>query len=180
MREWTGLTLSLCLGRILRKQQNPFTDPRLKGIGSGQERRAALHSAEPAIVLTTSGMMQGGPVIEYMKEWAGDPKNALIFVGYQAEGTPGKRIQKGWRYIPLEGQDKGLEIKLQVHTVNGLSAHSDWRQMTSWIRHLRARPRKIVTCHGEGTAISNMTRLLHKELRVETVAPRLLETIRLK
>jgi predicted metal-dependent RNase len=166
--------------RILRRQQNPFTDPRLRGIGSGQERKALLHSPEPAIVLTTSGMLQGGPVLDYIKEWAPDERNALMFVGYQAEGTLGRRIQKGWRYVSMEGDDKGLELKLEICTVRGLSAHSDYRQMISWLRDMRGKPRKVICNHGETNTISAFMRTLHRELKVETAAPRLLETIRLR
>jgi hypothetical protein len=165
---------------ILRKKKNPFIDPRLKGIGSGAERREVLHSTHPCVVLATSGMMQGGPVMEYVKEFSPNPANALLFVGYQAEGTLGRRIQKGWRYIPIEGDEHGLELKLQVDTVEGLSGHSDVNQLVGWIRNLRAKPRKIICNHGENSVIASYVRLLHNEFHVETVAPKNLETIRLK
>ena len=118
--------------------------------------------------------------MEYIKHWAGDENNALMFVGYQAEGTLGRRIQKGWKYVSLEGAEKGVELKLETVTVRGLSAHSDYRQMMSWLRHLRGRPRRIVCNHGEGSTIATFVRNLHREFRVETSAPKLLETIRLK
>ncbi|MEM7817262.1 MAG: beta-CASP ribonuclease aCPSF1 [Candidatus Aenigmatarchaeota archaeon] len=165
---------------ILRKKKNPFMDPRLKGIGSAAERREAMHSAGPCIVLATSGMLQGGPAMEYLKEFAPNPANCLLFVGYQAEGTLGRRIQKGWRYIPVEGDEHGLELKLEIDTVEGLSGHSDVNQLVGWIRNLRAKPRKIIANHGENSVISTFVRTLHNELRVETVAPKNLETIRLK
>lgn len=165
---------------ILRKKKNPFIDPRLKGIGSGAERREALHSVHPCVVLATSGMLQGGPAMEYLKEFASNPSNCLLFVGYQAEGTLGRRIQKGWRYIPVEGDEHGLELKLEIDTIEGLSGHSDVNQLISWIRNLRAKPRKIICNHGENSVISTFTRTLHNELHVETVAPKNLETVRLK
>jgi len=165
---------------ILRKKKNPFLDPRLKGIGSGAERREVLHSVHPCVVLATSGMMQAGPVIEYLKEFGTNPANCLIFVGYQAEGTLGRRIQKGWKYIPIEGNEHGLELKLGVETVKGLSAHSDVTQLINWIKSLKTRPRKIIVNHGEASVATGFVRLLHNELRVETVAPKNLETVRLK
>ncbi|MFH0949418.1 MAG: beta-CASP ribonuclease aCPSF1, partial [Candidatus Aenigmatarchaeota archaeon] len=85
--------------KILHKGENPFLDPRLKGIGSQKEREEVLNSSGPAVILSTSGMMNGGPVMEYVSRFAEDPKNSLIFVGYQAEGTTGRRIQKGWKDI---------------------------------------------------------------------------------
>jgi predicted metal-dependent RNase len=166
--------------QILRKKKNPFIDPRLKGIGSGAERREVMHSVHPCIVLATSGMLQGGPAMEYLKEFAANPANCLLFVGYQAEGTLGRRIQKGWRHIPIEGNEHGLELKLQVDTIEGLSGHSDLNQLINWIRNLKAKPRKIICNHGESSVISSFVRTLHNELHVETVAPKNLETIRLK
>ena len=64
-------------------------------------QRQSIIDGQPCIVLATSGMLEGGPVIEYFKSWAGDPNNMMIFVTYQAEGTMGKRIQKGVNESPL-------------------------------------------------------------------------------
>ena len=80
------------------------------------------------VVLSTSGMLMGGPAIEYLKNFASDPKNMLLFVGYQAEGTPGRRIQKGWKEIQLD-DGKVLNLKLQIETVRGLGGHGDQRQI---------------------------------------------------
>lgn len=167
-------------GQILRRQKNPFVDPRLKGIGSSEERRAVLTTSHPCIVLSTSGMLQGGPVMEYLKAFAGDPKNMLLFVGYQAEGTLGRRIQKGWKYIPVEGRDEGLELKLEVQTVEGYSGHSDQRELMAFIRALKTKPRKIIANHGEPMTISNFVRAMHRDFGVDTEGPKILETVRLK
>ncbi len=167
-------------GQILRKQKNPFIDPRLKGIGSGEERRAVLTTSHPCIVLSTSGMLQGGPAMEYLKTFAHDPRNLLLFVGYQAEGTLGRRIQKGWKYIPIEGRDEGLELKLEVQTVEGYSGHSDQKELMAFIRALKTRPKKILANHGESMKISNFVRALHREFAVETSGPKILETVRLR
>lgn len=167
-------------GQILRKQKNPFIDPRLKGIGSGEERRAVLTTSHPCVVLSTSGMLQGGPAMEYLKNFAHDARNLLLFVGYQAEGTLGRRIQKGWKYIPVEGRDEGLELKLEVQTVEGYSGHSDARELMAFIRALRTKPKKIIANHGESMTISNFVRNLHKEFGVETQGPKILETVRLR
>jgi KH/beta-lactamase-domain protein len=165
--------------KILHKGENPFTDPRLKGIGSQAERETVLHSASPCVIIATSGMLTGGPALSYLKELAPDPKNMLVFVGYQAEGTIGRRIQKGWKYIPIEGNGRDLELKLEIVTVEGLSGHSDHTELLNFVRTIPT-PRKIVVQHGESTTILQFTRELHKEFRVETVAPRVLDAIRLK
>ncbi|MBI3190795.1 beta-CASP ribonuclease aCPSF1 [archaeon] len=164
---------------ILHKSANPFIDPRLKGIGSQKEREEALNSQGPCVVLSTSGMLMGGPAIEYLKSFSTDPKNMLLFVGYQAEGTPGRRIQKGWKEIQLDN-GKVLNLNLQVETVRGLGGHSDQRQLLSYIHHLKNKPRKIIVDHCENSKCVEFSRTLHSTFRVESIAPKNLETIRLR
>jgi len=167
--------------KILHKEKNPFIDPRLKGIGSQKEREEVLNNPNPCIILATSGMLVGGPAIEYLRELAGDPKNALIFVGYQAEGTMGRRIQKGWKRIPIENGDRsGLELKLEVITVEGLGGHSEQRELVSFVQHLKTKPRKILVNHGESTKCVELAKVLHKTIKTETTAPKNLETLRLR
>ncbi|HIG97445.1 MAG TPA: beta-CASP ribonuclease aCPSF1 [Candidatus Aenigmarchaeota archaeon] len=164
---------------ILHKGKNPFTDSRLHGIGSQKEREVALNSTEPAIIISTSGMLMGGPAIEYLQAMAGNEKNMILFVGYQAEGSPGRRIQKGWKEVQLDN-GKTLELKLDVQTVSGLGGHSDQPQLLAYLQHFKNKPRKIIVNHGDGTGAVEFARTIHKLFRVESVAPRNLETIRLR
>lgn len=165
--------------QILHKSKNPFTDPRLKGIGSQKERHEVFEGKGPCIVLSTSGMLMGGPALEYLKNFADDPKNMLLFVGYQAEGTPGRRIQKGWKQVQLDNGSI-LNLKLEIATVRGLSGHSDQRQLLSYLQHLRNRPRKVLINHCENSKCVELARTIHKTLRIESVAPKNLETVRLR
>lgn len=166
--------------QILHKERNPFIDPRLRGIGSQKEREEVLNSSKPAVILATSGMLVGGPAINYLQELAPEPKNALIFVGYQAEGTMGRRIQKGWKRIPFEGNEKGLELKLEVLTIEGLGGHSEQKELISFIKHLKTKPRKVIVNHGESNKCVELAKTIHKTIKTETLAPRNLETIRLR
>ena len=164
---------------ILHKSKNPFIDPRLHGIGSSKEREIALNSTGPAVIISTSGMLMGGPAIEYLQAMAGDERNMILFVGYQAEGTPGRRIQKGWKEVQMDN-GKTLELKLEVATVSGLGGHSDQNQILQYLQHFRNKPRKVIVNHGDGAVAVDMARTLHKLYRIESVAPRNLETIRLR
>ena len=103
----------------------------------------------------------------------------LLFVGYQAEGTMGRRIQKGWKNIQLDN-GKSIELNLEIATVEGLSGHSDHRQLLAFLDHLSAKPKKIIINHGENNKCVELARTIHKLFRVETIAPKPLETIRLK
>ncbi len=165
--------------QILHKGKNPFIDPRLKGIGSQSEREEVFNSTHPAVVLATSGMLIGGPAVEYLNKFSDNPKNLLLFVGYQAEGTLGRRIQKGWKQVQLDNGN-AVELKLGIDTVHGLSGHSDQKELLDFISHLKNKPRKIIINHGESSKCMDLARTIHKTIKTETTAMKNLETVRLK
>jgi hypothetical protein len=165
--------------KILHKGKNPFIDERLKTIGSSKEREEVLEKPGPYVIISTSGMLTGGPALNYLKEFADDPKNGLIFVGYQGEGTLGRRIQKGWTRVQLsDGTD--IELKLQIMTTPGLGGHSDQKELIAFTSHLQTKPRKILINHGESKNTIELAKALHKNIQTETTSPRNLETIRFK
>ncbi|MBI5332630.1 MAG: beta-CASP ribonuclease aCPSF1 [Candidatus Aenigmarchaeota archaeon] len=168
----------LMQNKILYKDKDPFQDPRLKAVGSGKERQKVFESDEPCVVLATAGMLIGGPAIEYLRNFANDEKNLLLFVSYQAEGTLGSKIQKGWKYVPTATDERGIELKLEIDTVEGLGGHCDREQLYAFISSLKTRPKKIIVNHGESMTCSALARALHKDFRIETNCPRALETIR--
>ena len=170
------------LSRRMQKQliagKNPFLDKRLKAIGSQIEREQVINEARPSVIIATSGMLNGGPILEYLEKLAGDERNALIFVGYQGEGTLGRRIQKGRKHVVVN--NKPIEIKLEVITIEGLSGHSSHRELMNFISRLRNKPRKILVNHGEPRKCIELARCIRQAFRIDAIAPKNLETIRLK
>ncbi|MFH0956265.1 MAG: beta-CASP ribonuclease aCPSF1 [Candidatus Aenigmatarchaeota archaeon] len=167
---------------IFHRGQNPFIADIFKRVVP-KERNKILDSTEPGVIIATSGMLIGGPAVEYFKALAPDKKNMLIFVGYQAEGTLGRRIQKGWKDIPLSkegGKTRAIEINMEVFTVHGLSGHSDRKQLVSYIYNLPGRLERILVNHGESSRCAEFARDAHKIFKCETMAPKNLEAVRLK
>ncbi len=166
---------------IFHRGKNPFTAELFRKVAP-KERNDIIDDGKPGVVVATSGMLIGGPAIEYLKAFAHDKKNMIIFVGYQAEGTPGRRIQKGWREVPIygEGRTQTLRLELDIETVSGLSGHGDRRELMNFIHHLPSRPERIITGHGENAKCLEFARDAHKNFRSETIAPKNLEAIRLK
>ncbi|MCD6381425.1 MAG: beta-CASP ribonuclease aCPSF1 [Candidatus Aenigmarchaeota archaeon] len=164
--------------KILKLGKNPFLDPRLKSVGSQKEREKVLSESSPSVIISTSGMLNGGPILEYLEKMAENEGNALVFVGYQAEGSLGRRIQKGWKHVVIN--DKTVDINLEVVTIEGLSGHSPQKELISYIGHLKTKPKKILICHGEPSRARELARTLHKTFKVETYAPMILETIRFR
>mgnify|MGYP001773534690 CR=1 FL=1 len=163
---------------ILHHSENPFIDERVRGIGSQQEREKIVSEARPSVIISTSGMLNGGPILNYLEKMGEDERNMLIFVGYQGEGTLGRRVQKGWKIIDING--KTIELKLEVVTVEGLSGHSPQKELINFISHLKTKPKRIITVHGEKSKCVELARTIRQTIRSESSAPRNLETIRFK
>lgn len=168
--------------QIFQQNENPFLSPIFKRVETAAMREEITHSPDSCIVLATSGMMSGGPVLEYFREWADDPKNSLVFVGYQSEGSIGRTIQRGRTDITLnhKGKSISLDIKMNRVTVDGFSGHSDRKQLMKYIASLEPRPDRIVIGHGEDRKCTDLASSIYKKFNIETKAPLNLETIRLR
>jgi KH/beta-lactamase-domain protein len=168
--------------QIFQMGQNPFLSDIFKRVDSADMRERICSDPDPCIVLATGGMMNGGPVLEYVKSWADDPINGLIFVGYQAEGTLGRKIQKGLSEITLNEKGKQVTVpfKMSIETVDGFSGHSDRRQLINYVATLEPKPDRIIICHGEEHKCTDLASALYKKFGIETRAPQNLETIRMK
>lgn len=162
---------------IFREGLNPFLAECFVQVDSN-ELREKVTVGDPCVIITTSGMMNGGPVLDYLHNLAGDEKNALVFVGYQADGTLGRRIQKGWREVPL-GRRETIVINLEIVTVDGFSGHSDRRQLMNYVGHVQPHPEKIFTIHGDENKTIDLASSLYKRYHIETHSPMNLETYRM-
>ncbi|MBI3050866.1 beta-CASP ribonuclease aCPSF1 [Candidatus Woesearchaeota archaeon] len=168
---------------IFHKDQNPFLSDIFKEVASQKERMQIIEEGGPCVILATSGMLTGGPSVEYLKHLSDNPKNSLVFVNYQGEGSLGRRIQRGEREIPYGAGtniQEIMRIKMEIHSVEGFSAHSSRKQLLNFIYKCSPRPKKIIINHGEASRCLDLASAIHKLNRIETVAPRNLETVRVK
>lgn len=166
---------------IFHQGINPFISESFVRVDSPSKRQDVIDSSEPSVILATSGMLNGGPVMEYFRALAPDEKNTIVFVGYQAEGTLGRRIQKGWKEVPLPsggGKRDVITVNMQVETVDGFSGHSDRRQLMNYVRALKQKPEKVLTVHGDESKCIDLASSIYKTYRIETKAPMNLETVR--
>ncbi len=166
---------------IFHKGMNPFLADCFEQVDSVEKRKDILTNPRPGVILATSGMLNGGPIMEYLRAYGPDEKNSLVFVGYQAEGTMGRRLQKGWSEIPVYSNGKSdiIKINLQVQTVDGFSGHSDRRQLMDYIKKMKPRPEHVLTEHGDEKSCLDLASSIYRKYRIETRAPMNLETIRL-
>jgi KH/beta-lactamase-domain protein len=165
---------------IFHKGINPFLAQCFVKVETPKQRTEIIEGP-PCVILATSGMLNGGPVLEYLKRLGPDEKNTLVIVGYQAEGTLGRRIQKGWKELPLsvEGKTQTVKINLEVTTVDGFSGHSDRQQLMEYMRRIYPKPGRVLTNHGEEGNCLDLASSIYKRYRIPTMAPMNLETVRL-
>ncbi|MBS7624031.1 beta-CASP ribonuclease aCPSF1 [Candidatus Bathyarchaeota archaeon] len=168
--------------KIINEGINPFESEYFT-IVEHPSARSEIIEGEPCIILATSGMLEGGPIIDYFQNLAEDERNALVFVSYQIEGTLGRRIQRGAREVSIVDQDgkiRVIKVGLKVHTVEGFSGHSDRRQIINYLRKIAPKPENIIICHGERSKCLALADFLHRRYKVNAIAPDILETIKLR
>ena len=126
--------------------------------------RQEIVEGGPAIIIATSGMLTGGPAVEYLKLLAGDKKNTLIFTSYQVPGTLGRRVLDlagvggGGFEVVVDGEV--LRVVMGVYSVEGFSGHSDRAQLINYIRYMRAKPRLVIIGHVEPTKSQELAQAL--------------------
>lgn len=174
------------LSKDLRDQifhigRNPFISDLFHKV-NGIDERKEIVEGEPSIILSTSGMLTGGNSVEYFKWLCGDERNSLVFVGYQAEGSMGRRIQKGWKEIPLkeDGKTNVYNVKMNIKTIDGFSGHSDRKQLMNYVRKITPKPEKVLICHGDNYKTMDLASSIYRSYKIETKTPMNLETVRIQ
>ncbi|MBI4983162.1 beta-CASP ribonuclease aCPSF1 [Candidatus Woesearchaeota archaeon] len=167
--------------QIFHKENNPFMSRIFKRIGSPKERKQVMLEEGPCLILATSGMLTGGPSVEYLKGLAEGSKHSLIFSCYQPPGSLGYRVKNGETDIMFRenGKQQLLSIKMDVHKVE-ITNHSDRKQLMNFVRRCNPQPRKVVVLHGESSRCLDLASSIHKQYRIETVAPKNLEVVRIR
>jgi len=168
--------------RIFHDDENPFLADEFNHIDGGEEERQEVADGEPCIILSTSGMVTGGPIMSWLRHLGSDPDSTLTFVGYQAQGTLGSRIQSGWDEIPIDDADTGrqstLTLNMDVETVDGFSGHADRQGLENFVKTMNPRPEKVLCVHGDESSTQDLSSALYHDYNMRTFAPKNLETFR--
>ncbi|MEM1742806.1 MAG: beta-CASP ribonuclease aCPSF1 [Nitrososphaerota archaeon] len=168
----------------LEKGRNVFLTEYFTPVKSHQQREEVLEMPGPMIIIATSGMLEGGPILTYLRENAGDEKNILIFVSYQVEGTLGRRLLKNIRDIQLineEGKPEVINVKMEITKIDGFSGHSNRQELLNYVKNIKPKPKNIVLVHGEPEALSNLSKSISKILPTAKIyVPRNLDSITLE
>ena len=167
--------------RRILQNDSPFTSEIIETANS-KNRDEILENGN-AIILASSGMLTGGPSLGYFHKMADNPNNTLIFVGWQGEGSLGRKLQNGLKSMPIvgeKGKTKALNINLRVETIEGYSGHSDRNQLLAYVRGLKPKPKRILVDHGDQHTTVEFAKCLANKFRINTTALRNLDAVRLR
>lgn len=130
-----------------------------------------IYNKQPKVIIAASGMITGGRVLSYLERYIDKPENTILLVGYQAEGTRGRKLLEGAKVIKMYG--KFYEVKASVFLVEGLSAHGDQKDLIYWLKDLKVSPEKIFLVHGEESALKGLKEKIENDLGYEVIQPKL-------
>jgi KH/beta-lactamase-domain protein len=174
------------LGSEVRKSVsqgiNPFQSEYFTVISGYGKRDDILNDENPAIVMATSGMLEGGPSVEYFKELAPNPKNKIMFVSYQINGTLGRRVLDGVMsevsMMDKSGKVKVVPVRCHTQKIDGFSGHSDFNQILNFVS--RIRPKRALVNHGEKSKSENVASAIYSRLKIRSSVPDNREIVRLR
>lgn len=141
---------------------DPFGFDMLRYVRSTQESKELNFLREPAIIISASGMAEGGRVLHHLKNNIEDPRNTIVIVGWQAPETLGRRLVEKQKRINILGRE--YERRAQVEVINGLSAHADRSELLEWAGHIQERPRHAFLVHGEPEPAASLAEAMRSQL----------------
>jgi KH/beta-lactamase-domain protein len=173
---------------MLYQGENPFVGPNIVYVNDESKRQEAINDRGPAVIISTSGMMTGGPILEYFKYLAEDERNILAFVSYQAPGTLARRLADGEREVEVRDDStmRKVKVKMNIVSIEGFTGHSTRSELLQFLKYLKPKPRTIVFNHGEPSALLSLAQTVKEswdklgfETPPELLIPENLESIRL-
>lgn len=165
---------------MIEEDIDPFKSPYIVPV-ENKESRDEIISQGKCIILSTSGMLEGGPVLEYFKKIAPDPNSSIVFVNYQIEGTLGQRVLSGLREVQMtdeNGRPIIVNVNSKIYRIDGLSGHADRLQLITFIKRMSTGQENVYLVHGEKTKLKSLHNYLSRFMPGRVFIPRLGERYR--
>ncbi|HEV2138612.1 MAG TPA: beta-CASP ribonuclease aCPSF1 [Nitrososphaerales archaeon] len=166
--------------KILEEGVNPFVSEYFTEVEHPTDREEAYREG-PAIIMATSGMLEGGPVLDYFENLAPSDKNKILFVSYQVQGTIGRRVLDGGSQASLmdqNGKIKIVDVKCAVQKIDGFSGHSDYNQIIRFVGKVRPKLQLVLVNHGDKRKTENLAYAIQRIYRIPAIHPAVQEAIR--
>ena len=168
--------------KILETDDNPFDSEYFTNVEHPNDRDEPLREGAPCIIIATSGMLEGGPVLDYFRNIAPHKQNKILFVSYQVNGTLGRRVMDGARQVSIFGKGGKIEvisIICSTERLDGFSGRCDYSQLMSFVQKLRPKLRRVLVNHGEKRKSENLSMSIRRMYRVTSHYPQIQEAIKL-
>src|SRR3989338_2142661 len=156
--------------------------PQLKITRTRDESKTINSVRGSKMVIAGAGMMNGGRILHHAQRYLSDPKSTLIIVGYQAQGTLGRRLYEGASHVKIHGAE--IAVRCTVKAIGGLSAHADQKKLVEWVGSAHSTssgqagiPKKVFCTHGEPHAATELAHRLRDMYQIETFVPEFGETV---
>jgi metallo-beta-lactamase family protein len=163
---------------ILAEKRHPLRTKSMRAASSREESKALNDMNGARIIISASGMLTGGRVLHHAVRMLPDPRATIVFVGFQAAGTTGRRIQDGEREVKIM---KGwVPVNCHIEKVEGFSAHADWKSVLKWLEGLQTTPKMVFTTHGEPDAAEAMAGHIRNRFGWNVMVPQYLQTVDLE
>ena len=155
----------------LKNQEGcPIEGPSVQLARSSDDSKRLNNLRGPAVILSASGMLSGGRILHHLVRRLPDPDTVLLFVGYQAEGTLGRRILEGAKDVQVLGQS--VRVAAQIEEIPSLSAHADSKELLDWLADIPEKPREVFLVHGEDQARNAFADSIRQKLGFQVSLPR--------
>jgi metallo-beta-lactamase family protein len=146
-------------------------------ISDYQETIDTIYNKNPKVVIAASGMITGGRVLSYLEKYIGLPETTVIIIGYQAEGTRGRKLLEGASEIKIHGKYYG--VKANIFNIESLSAHADQKGLLDWLSELKIKPTKVFLVHGENQASDELRIKIQERYGFDCAVPMLGQEVEL-
>ena len=160
---------------LIKMGNNPLDFRNLKFTKTTEESKQLNISKESKVIISASGMCTAGRIKHHLKHNLWRKESSIIFVGYQAEGTLGRRIKEGEKVVKIFGEK--IQVNAEICSLEGFSGHADREGIIQWIKSFKNKPKKIFVVHGEEEATKEISRKIEEELKIKTHIPELGETL---
>lgn len=156
--------------QLLRKGESPFEFPNLHFTRSTEESKELNEMEQKAIIISASGMCEAGRILHHLRHNLWRPEASVLFVGYQAEGTLGRRILDGAQAVKIFGEE--ILVKAKIYGIDGFSAHADQTALLNWLRGFVAKPKTVFLVHGDEDVFPVWSRAVEERLGLKTIVPK--------
>lgn len=162
---------------LILSGDNPFDFENIFYVRDVEESKRLNAVKYPKVIISASGMATAGRVRHHLKHNLWDPKNSVIIVGYQTEGSTGRKLVEGAKKVSLLGEE--IKVEASIYSLQGFSAHADRTMLLNWIGHFKKFPKKIFLVHGEEKAITALKSEIENKWQANVHVPDLGDSVEL-